>query len=451
LQKRLFDRYILDKQIGEGAFGRVYLARDTRLPRRVAIKELKSRFLDDDTALRRFANDAHVAASVGHPNIVTVFDLQPSQVPRYIIMEYLPRGSLLTLLESQGRLPTDQLLTIAMDICRGLDAAHKRGVIHRDLKPANILLSDEGAAKVCDFGVAHVPPDLGGYDKSLHPHGHPGDVRYMSPEQVRGEELDARSDLYSLGAVLYQLSTGRHYFDVSHCKCLHDYTDAVLKSVPLPARQVCPAVSAELEALIVRLLSKRRDGRFNTASEVLSALRRVPLAPGEETLKIRLLSATGSFRPEGDRMRYQITIEGRNESTRALGLSGLTINVPSINSPELYEALDLQTWALGTSPPFRRGPGEMIWGFLEDGSFGQEPAESLLIESVTGTWNPGDRLSLDAALVTSCRILDAHVRVWSTRPTADGGSEGFWDPDWKDTGLRDQQGIPVYLLSLGLR
>ena len=398
--EKLFDRYLIEQQIGEGGFGRVYLAQDTVLPRRAAIKELKARFLDDEMCLRRFANDARVAASLGHANIVTVYDLQPPQSPRYIVMEYLPRGSLHRLLTEQGQLALSLLLRTGIDLCKGLEAAHRRGVIHRDLKPENVLIADDGTAKLCDFGVAHVPAELGGFNVSVHPSGHPGDLRYMSPEQVRGRTLDGRSDLYTLGAVLYQLATGRHYFDTSQCRSAHDFASAILESVPPSPRQWRPDMPLELEELIRRLLSKNPDQRLQSAGDVLGVLQHNHASWEQVIHKVRLVSAMGSYRLEGTRTRYQITIEGRNEGSQVLNLSGLTINVPSIDSPSLYADADIQKWNIGTKPPFQCGPGELVWGFLNSGVWAQKPAPSLLIESVVDTWKPGDKLTLDAVLVT---------------------------------------------------
>jgi serine/threonine protein kinase len=449
---KILDRYLIKNQIGEGGFGRVYLCEDTLLARQVAIKELRQRFRQDKDALRRFANDARVAASLDHSNIVTVFDLQPPKSPRYIVMEYLPRGPLSKLLDEKKTLSPAEAIPMAMQICKALQAVHNKGVIHRDIKPENVLLTDADSAKLCDFGVAHVPAELGGYDISRHPSGHPGDVRYMSPEQVKGQELDGRSDLYSLGAMLYRMVTGRHYFDLRKCKSLHDFFQAIVNENPCPACQLNPTIPSRLDRLILKLLSKEREQRFDTASEVLRALEELKqICSGDSVFQVKLVSVTSSVCRLESRYRFQVRIEGDNESGHPLGLSGLTINIPTINSMELFEASSLDTWSIGCNPPFHRAPGELIWAFLEDGSFGQKPAQSLLIESVLDTWKPRDRIALEAVLTAPCTRLDVHVRVWATRPTADGGSEGFGDPDWRVTGVRDQQGIPAHWLSVGFQ
>lgn len=448
--RKILNRYTIIRQIGEGGFGRVYLAEDAHLPRQVAIKELRQRFIHDADALRRFANDARVAASLGHANIVTVFDLQPPDTPHYIVMEYVPRGSLAAILEENKLLSANQAIPVAMDICGALEAAHEKGIIHRDLKPENVLLADNGAAKLCDFGVAHVPVELGGLDKTVYPFGHPGDLRCMSPEQVRGEKLDGRSDLYALGGLLYRLVTGHPYLDMTACKSLHDVQKAILHRMPGPPRVLNPGVPVELSNLIMKLLSKDRDQRPAGAREVLGELRRIhgALAAGS-VLRVRLVSIAGTVCRVAGRYRFQIKIEADNEGNRSLGLSGLTINVPTIDSDSVYKACDIQMWSIGCKAPFRLGPGQMIWSFLDNGSFGQKPARSLLIECVRDEWKPHDRIALEAVLLVPCSTLEAHVRVWSTRPTDDGGSEGFGDPEWNATKVRDQQGIPAYRISLG--
>ena len=192
--------------------------------------------------------------------------------------------------------------------------------------------------------------------------------------------------------------------------------------------------------------SKRRDydAVYRTRQRPESAPKPAP----EPVARVSLVSIAGSVSRTGDRYRFQIRIEADNESTRALGWSGVTINVPTINSRELYESTEIQMSSVGCNAPFREGPGDVIWSFLDDGSFGQKPAACLLMESCREQWSSHERIALEAVLLASCSRLDAHVRAWSTLPRAESG-DGFGDPDWRTTKQKDQQGIPTYPLSLG--
>jgi tetratricopeptide (TPR) repeat protein len=208
--------YRVTRALGQGAFGTVYLAQDTLLDRPVAIKELTAAAQADRAAFQRFLQEARAAGSLNHPNIVTIHALKPADATVYLVMEYLPGGSLRALLSQRGRLPVDDAVRIAADVCDGLAAAHAKGIVHRDIKPENILLTADGRAKVGDFGIAHVPRTAGGaYVGGLTQTGfQPGTLIYMSPEQILGQAVDGRSDVYQVGALLYEMLAGRHYIDV---------------------------------------------------------------------------------------------------------------------------------------------------------------------------------------------------------------------------------------------
>jgi serine/threonine protein kinase len=214
--QQLFE-YRVIRALGQGGFGTVYLAQDTLLDRPVAIKELLPSAQADRAAFQRFLQEARAAGNLNHPSIVTVYALKPADTTTYLVMEYLPGGSLRALLSQRARLPIDEAVRIATDVCDGLAAAHARGIVHRDVKPENILLSAEGRAKVGDFGIAHVPRAasaaymVGGLTEAGF---QPGTLIYMSPEQIRGEAVDGRSDVYQVGALLYEMLTGRCYIDM---------------------------------------------------------------------------------------------------------------------------------------------------------------------------------------------------------------------------------------------
>ena len=211
-----FFEYRITRTLGQGAFGTVYLAQDTLLERPVAIKELTAAAQANPVAFQRFLREARAAGSLNHPNIVTVYALKPTDDAVYLVMEYLPGGSLRGLLSQRGRLPVEDAARIAADVCDGLAAAHAKGIVHRDVKPENILLTADGRAKVGDFGIAHVPRSAGGATVGgLTQTGfQPGTLVYMSPEQIRGEGVDGRSDVYQVGAMLHEMLAGRHYLDI---------------------------------------------------------------------------------------------------------------------------------------------------------------------------------------------------------------------------------------------
>ena len=215
LNQRLFE-YRIVRVLGQGGFGTVYLAHDTLLDRPVAIKELTITAQTDEVAFKRFVQEARVAGGLSHPHVVTVYALKVVEPHVYLAMEYLAGGSLRALLEQCGFLPVEQAVRIAADVCEGLAAAHAKGIVHRDVKPENILLTEDGRAKVGDFGIAHVPRGTGGtYLSQLTGTGfQPGTLLYMSPEQIRGQQVDGRSDAYQVGALLYEMLMGRHYVDM---------------------------------------------------------------------------------------------------------------------------------------------------------------------------------------------------------------------------------------------
>jgi tetratricopeptide (TPR) repeat protein/tRNA A-37 threonylcarbamoyl transferase component Bud32 len=210
---QLLYEYRIERVLGQGAFGIVYLAHDTFLDRPVAIKELTLTAQADEVAFQRFLQEARAAGNLNHPHIVTVHTLKVAEPSVYLVMEYLAGGSLRALLERRGPLPVVDAVRIAADVCEGLAAAHARGIVHRDVKPENVLLTADGQAKIGDFGIAHVPLGAGG--TSLTQAGfQPGTLVYMSPEQIRGQVVDGRSDVYQVGALLYEMLTGRHYVDM---------------------------------------------------------------------------------------------------------------------------------------------------------------------------------------------------------------------------------------------
>lgn len=291
--------YTVVKRAGSGSMGDVFRARDDRIGRDVALKTLPARFANDPDRLARFQKEARAAGALSHPNVLTIFDVGAHEGIPYLVCEWLSGATLHERLKL-GPLPLRDALKIGSELARGLAAAHERGVVHRDLKPANIILGDDGACKILDFGLAKLAEAMAD-GEATQPGVLLGTAGYMAPEQIRGHAVDRRADIFALGAVLYEMTSGRPAF---HGATAVDRMSAALRDEP-------PPLPGELGAILARCLAKDPERRFQSALDLAFCLESLRAAAGDESSAARSVVSTGSEaqrRPRGPAAAIAVAI-----------------------------------------------------------------------------------------------------------------------------------------------
>ena len=396
---KTLSHFRIDVKLGAGGMGEVYRAHDERLDRDVAVKVLPADAFTDETARKRFRKEALALSKLNHPNIATIYDFDTQDGVDFLVMEYV-RGTTLSEKVSKGALPEKEIAKLGGQVADALEEAHEQGIIHRDLKPANVMVTAKGRAKVLDFGIAKLlrpegETTLGG--TSSETRGVAGTLPYMAPEQLQGEAVDGRTDLYALGVVLYEASTGRRPFSG---ETVPQLTDAILHETPVTPRATNARVSPDLERIILKCLEKDAENRYQSAKDIEVDLRRLGSSP----------SAVAQAVPE--------RTSQRNVMIAAMALMGVLLL--SAVGFLIYQRTQSTTTESPQSTPVQRPLTQLTF----DSGLQAEP-----------TFSP------DGRFIAYSSDKSGNFDIWVRRPMGGGDAVQItkdpahdWQPDWSPDG-----------------
>ncbi len=427
---KTISHYRVTAKLGAGGMGEVYLAHDERLEREVALKVLPAETLADEAARKRFRKEALALSKLNHPNIATIYDFDTQDGVDFLVMEYV-EGTTLSEKLSNGALPEKDVAKLGGQVADALEEAHERGVIHRDLKPGNVMVTPKGQAKVLDFGLAKLaqPVSETAVTESLTEGPRlAGTLPYMAPEQLQGEEVDARTDLYALGTLLYQMATGQRPFPETQTPRL---IASILNKVPVTPRAINARVSPELERIILKCLEKDPEIRYQSAKEIGVDLRRLgspasvsavieptpsripwPRAVGASLAVVALLAVLFALNVGGlrDRLRGGVT-PGQIQSIAVLPLDNLMGDTEQEYFVEgMTEALTSELGKISALRVISRTSAQQIKKRMEEtGESLQEISRQLNLDAVVegSVLRSGERVRVTAQLIHAA--TDRHL------------------------------------------